>query len=222
MVTAFIYLIKRDILLAFRGGIGSLIAVAFFVISVTLFPLGIGPESALLERISPGILWVCALLATMLSLDRIFQEDFEDGNLEVIILGPLPLELIVLAKVIAHWVTTSLPLILVAPFLAILVNMSDEGFWALIISLFLGTPILSLIGAIGASLTVGLRRGGVLISLLVIPLYIPVLIFGVGAIEGAIFGTGGNANLLILAGGLFASLALTPWASAAALRMSLE
>jgi len=222
MVTAFFSLVGRDLRLALRGGIGSLVAVVFFVIAVALFPLGIGPESALLERVAPGVLWVCALLATMLSLGRMFDEDYEDGSLEVTTLGPLPLEVVVLAKVLSHWLTTGLPLMIAAPALAVLLNMSTEGFAVLMISLFLGTPILSLIGSVGAALTVGLRRGGVLISLLVLPLYVPVLIFGVGAVEGAIFGLGASANLLILAGGLLVALALTPWASAAALRMALE
>jgi len=222
MVTAFFGLIGRDLRLAARGGIGSLVTVVFFVIAVSLFPLGVGPESALLERIAPGVLWVCALLATMLSLGRMFDEDFEDGSLEIIALGPLPLELVVLAKALAHWLITGLPLMIAAPVLAVLLNMSTEGFAVLMISLLLGTPTLSLIGSVGAALTVGLRRGGVLISLLVLPLYVPVLIFAVGAVEGAIFGLGERANLLILAGGFLAALALTPWASAAALKMALE
>ena len=220
MVTAFWSLVGRDLRLALRGGIGSLVTVVFFVIAASLFPLGVGPESALLERIAPGVLWVCALLATMLSLDRMFQEDYDDGSLEVIALGPLPLELVVLAKVLAHWLTTGLPLIIAAPVLAVLLKMSSEGFAVLMISLVLGTPILSLIGSVGAALTVGLKRGGVLISLLVLPLYVPVLIFAVGAVEGAIFGLGAQANLLILAGGFLIFLVLTPWASAAALRSS--
>jgi len=222
MVTAFFNLVGRDLRLALRGGIGSLVAMVFFVIAATLFPLGVGPESALLERIAPGVLWVCALLATMLSLGRMFQDDYDDGSLEVIALGSLPLEMVVLAKVLAHWLTTGLPLIIAAPALAILLNMSTQGFAVLIISLLLGTPILSLIGSVGAALTVGLKRDGVLISLLVLPLYVPVLIFAVGAVEGAIFGLGAQANLLILAGGFLFFLVLTPWASAAALRMALE
>jgi heme exporter protein B len=151
-----------------------------------------------------------------------FQDDYDDGSLEVIALGPLPLELVVLAKVLAHWLTTGLPLIIAAPVLAVLLNMSTQGFAVLMISLLLGTPILSLIGSVGAALTVGLKRGGVLISLMVLPLYVPVLIFAVGAVEGAIFGLGAEANLLILAGGFLFFLVLTPLASAAALRMALE
>ena len=222
MVAAFWRIVARDLRLAVRGGIGSLIAVVFFVIAATLFPLGVGPELNLLERIAPGVLWVCALLATMLSLGRLFQEDYDDGSLELITLGVMPLELVVLAKTLAHWLTTGVPLIIASPIIAILLNMSTDGFVILIVSLALGTPILSLIGSVGAALTVGLRRGGVLISLLVLPLYVPVLIFGVGAVESAIFGLGGKSHLLILAGGLVGSLALTPWASAAALRMALE
>ena len=222
MVTAFFSLVRQDLRLALRGGIGSLVAVIFFVIAVSLFPLGFGPESMLLERVAPVVLWVCALLATMLSLGRMFDEDYEDGSLEVIALGPLPLEAVVLAKVLAHWLTTGLPLMCAAPVLALMLNMSVEGFAVLMIALALGTPILSLVGSIGAALTVGLRRGGVLISLLVLPLYVPVLLFGVGAVEGAIIGLGERAHLLILAGGLVIALALTPWASAAALRMALE
>ncbi len=222
MVMAFLTLIKRDLRLAIRGGIGSLMAVVFFIVSATLFPLGVGPESALLERIAPGVLWVCALLASMLSLNHLFQDDYDDGSLEVIILGPLPLELVTIAKVLAHWISTSLPLIVITPVLAILLNLDMSGFPTLMYSLLLGTPILSLIGSIGASLTLGTRRGGILVSLLVLPIYVPVLIFATGAIEGAIFGFGERANLLILAAALVASLLLAPWASAAALRMAVE
>jgi len=222
MVGAFLALIGRDLRLAFRGGIGSLVTVVFFVIASALFPLGVGPELNLLERIAPGVLWVCALLAAMLSLDRMFQDDYEDGSLEQIALGTLPLELVALAKAIAHWLTTGLPLVLAAPVLAVMLNLSAEGFAVLILSLLVGSPILSLIGSVGAALTVGLRRGGVLLSLLVLPLYVPVLIFGVGSVEGAISGFGERSHLLILAGGFFGALALSPFASAAALRLALE
>ncbi len=222
MVGAFFRLVVRELTLAVRGGVASLMAVVFFVIAVTLFPLGVGPELDLLMRIAPGVLWVSALLAALLSLDRLFLTDHEDGSLDQLMLGTLPLELVVLAKTVAHWLTTGLPLIIVAPALAVLMNMSVDGFAVLIISLLLGTPILSLIGSIGAALTVGLRRGGALLALLILPLYVPVLIFGVGAIEGAMVGLGTHANLLILAGGLVGTLALTPWAAAAALRLTLE
>ena len=222
MVGVFFRLVRRELVLALRDGIGSLMAVVFFVIAVTLFPLGIGPELALLSRIAPGAVWVAALLAALLSLDRLFVADHEDGSLEQLMLGALPPELVVLAKTLAHWLTTGLPLAAAAPVLAILLNMSADGLVILIVSLLLGTPILSLIGAVGAALTVGLRRGGALIALLVLPLYVPVLIFGVGAVEGAVLDTGVRTNLTILAGGLVAALALGPLAAAAALRMTAE
>ncbi len=222
MVGVFLRLIGRELTLAVRGGIGSLMAVLFFVIAVTLFPLGIGPELGLLSRIAPGAVWVAALLAALLSLDRLFVADHEDGSLEQLMLGTLPLEFVVLAKTVAHWLTTGLPLAAAAPILALLLNMSADGLVILIVSLLLGTPILSLIGAVGAALTVSLRRGGALIALLVLPLYVPVLIFGVGAVEGAVLDIGVRANLSILAGGLVGALVLGPVAAAAALRMTVE
>ena len=222
MVGVFLRLIGRELTLAVRGGIGTLMAVVFFVIAVTLFPLAVGPELGLLSRIAPGAVWVAALLAALLSLDRLFVADHDDGSLEQLMLGTLPLELVVLAKTAAHWLTTGLPLAAAAPILALLLNMSTDGLVILIVSLLLGTPILSLIGAVGAALTVGLRRGGALIALLVLPLYVPVLIFGVGAVEGAVLDVGVRANLAILAGGLVGALALGPLAAAAALRMTVE
>ena len=222
MVGVFLRLIGRELTLAVRGGIGTLMAVVFFVIAVTLFPLAVGPELGLLSRIAPGAVWVAALLAALLSLDRLFVADHEDGSLEQMMLGTLPLEFVVLAKTAAHWLTTGLPLAAAAPILALLLNMSTDGLVILIVSLLLGTPILSLIGAVGAALTVGLRRGGALIALLVLPLYVPVLIFGVGAVEGAVLDVGVRANLAILAGGLVGALALGPLAAAAALRMTVE
>ncbi len=222
MVGVFLRLIGREVTLAVRGGIGTLMAVVFFVIAVTLFPLGVGPELGLLSRIAPGAVWVAALLAALLSLDRLFVADHEDGSLEQLMLGMLPLEFVVLAKTVAHWLTTGLPLAIAAPILALLLNMSTDGLVILIVSLLLGTPILSLIGAVGAALTVGLRRGSALIALLVLPLYVPVLIFGVGAVEGAVLDVGVHANLSIMAGGLAAALTLGPVAAAAALRMTVE
>ena len=195
MVGVFLRLIGRELTLAVRGGIGTLMAVVFFVITVTLFPLAVGPELGLLSRIAPGAVWVAALLAALLSLDRLFVADHDDGSLEQLMLGTLPLEFVVLAKTAAHWLTTGLPLAAAAPILALLLNMSTDGLVILIVSLLLGTPILSLIGAVGAALTVGLRRGGALIALLVLPLYVPVLIFGVGAVEGAVLDVGVRANL---------------------------
>ena len=222
MVGVFFCLVRREVILAARGGIGTMMAVIFFVIAITLFPLGIGPELALLSRIAPGAIWVAALLAALLSLDRLFHADHEDGSLEQLMLGALPLEFAVLAKTVAHWLTTGLPLAAAAPVLAILLSMSTDGLVVMIVSLLLGTPILSLIGAVGAALTVGLRRGGGLLALLVLPLYVPVLIFGVGGVEGAVLGTGARANLSILAGGLVAALTLGPAAAAAALRTAVE
>ena len=222
MVGVFLRLIGREITLAVRGGIGTLMAVVFFVIAVTLFPLAVGPELGLLSRIAPGAVWVAALLAALLSLDRLFVADHDDGSLEQLMLGTLPLEFVVLAKTAAHWLTTGLPLAAAAPILALLLNVNTDGLVILIVSLLLGTPILSLIGAVGAALTVGLRRGGALIALLVLPLYVPVLIFGVGAVEGAVLDVGVRANLAILAGGLVGALALGPLAAAAALRMTVE
>ena len=222
MVGVFLRLIGRELTLALRGGIGTLMTVVFFVIAVTLFPLGVGPELGLLSRIAPGAIWVAALLAALLSLDRLFVADHEDGSLEQLVLGTLPLEFVVLAKTVAHWLTTGLPLAVAAPVLALLLNMSTDGLVILIVSLLLGTPILSLIGAVGAALTVSLRRGSALIALLVLPLYVPVLIFGVGAVEGAVLDIGVHANLSILAGGLVGALVLGPLAAAAALRMTVE
>ena len=221
-MTGFLHLLRRELRLAFRQGADSLMAVGFFVLAVVLFPLGVGPEPNLLARIAPGILWVAALLAAMLALERLFQSDYEDGSLELLGLAPLPLELVVLAKVAAHWLTTGVPLIAAAPLLALLLNLDSVGFVALVSSLALGTPTLSLIGALGASLVLGARRGGVLLSLLVLPLYAPVLIFGAAAVEAAVGGGAARPHLLILAALLLAALPLTPWASAAALRQALE
>ena len=197
-------------------------ALVFFLLTVTLFPLGIGPEPAILARVAPGVLWVAALLAAMLSLDRLFQADFEDGSLEQLTLSGLPVSLIVLAKIITHWLTTGLPLLLAAPVLAVLLNMNSEGFTALLLTMLIGTPALSLIGAIGAALTLTVRRGGVLLSLLVLPLYIPVLIFGVSAIDAAVHGLNAKPHLLLLAALTMAAIPLCPWAAAAAVKLSLE
>ncbi len=222
MVRAFLRLVGRDLTLALRGGVGSLTAPLFFVLAVALFPLGIGPETGLLARVAPGVLWAAALLAALLSLERLFRDDREDGSLDQLMLGVLPLELVALAKAAAHWLTAGLPLVVAAPALAVLLNLDAGGFAALVASLLLGTPILSLLGALGAALTVGLRRGGALVALLVLPLYVPVLIVGAGAVEGAVTGLGARAHLLVLAGGLVGAAALVPWAAAAALRVAAE
>ena len=218
----FLLIVGRDTGLAFRQGSASLMTVMFFILAVTLFPLGVGPELEMLARISAGVVWVAALFAAMLSLDRLFQADFEDGSLDLLALAPAPLEVTVLAKCLAHWLTTGVPLIVAAPLLALLLNMEAEGFAALVMAMALGTPSLSLIGAVGAALTVTVRRGGVLLPLLVLPLYIPVLIFGVSAVEAALTGFGAKPHLLVLGGLLLGALVLAPWASAAALRLSLE
>jgi heme exporter protein B len=221
-VTRFGRIVAHDVRLALRQGSASTMVVMFFVLTVTLFPLGVGPEANILQRISSGVLWVAALLASMLSLDRLFQADFEDGSLDFLTLGSLPLEVTVLAKCTAHWLTTGLPLIIVAPLLGVLLNMEPAGYLTLVAAMALGTPSLSLIGAIGAALTVGVRRGGVLLSLLVLPLYIPILIFGVGAIDATIGGLTEKPHLLVLAAIFLASIALCPWAAAAALRLNQE
>lgn len=222
MMRLFWLLSKRDIRIGWHGGSTSSMVVAFFIIVVTLFPLGVGPEQNMLSRISVGVIWVAALLSCLLSLDRIFQADYEDGTLDQYALGPLSLELVVISKALAHWVTTSLPLIVISPLLGILMNMDDRAFLPLIYAMLAGSPALSLIGTIGASLTVSLKRGSVLLSLLILPLYVPVLIFGVMAVEASVLGTGGNAPLLILGAITLFSLAITPWAAAAAARLALD
>ena len=221
-MNAFLAIVRRDLKLAFRRGGDAANVVVFFILTVTLFPFGIGPEAAILARVAPGVIWVVALLAAMLSLDRLFRDDHDDGSLEVLVLSPLPLEVVVMAKCLAHWLTTGLLLVMAAPLLAVVMAMDGQGFATLLAAMVLGTPVLSLIGAIGAALTVGLRRGGVLISLLVMPLFIPVLIFGVGAVDAAVYGLTAKPHLLMLGGLLVLSLPLAPWAAAAALRLSLE
>ncbi|MFD1624931.1 heme exporter protein CcmB [Azospirillum griseum] len=221
-MTRFLRLVGRDLRLALRQGSDATIAVMFFVLCVVLFPFGVGPEPNILARIAAGVIWVAALLASLLSLERLFQTDYEDGSLELLSLTALPLEAVVLAKTLAHWLVTGVPLIAAAPLLAVLLNMDAAGFGVLVLTLAIGTPILSLIGAIGAALTLGARRGGVLLSLLILPLYIPVLIFGAGAIDAAINNLTPRPHLLLLAGIFAAALPLAPWAGAAALRQAVE
>lgn len=221
-MTAFLSIVRRDLRLALRQGSDSMMVVMFFVLTVVLFPFGVGPEAGVLERIAAGVLVVTALLASMLSLDRLFQQDYEDGSLDLLTLSPLPLPVIVLGKVTAHWLTTGLPLIVAAPVLAVLLNMNADGFGVLVAAMAIGTPTLSLIGAVGAALVLGARRGGVLLSLLVLPLYIPVLVFAVSAIDAAVMDFGFRAQLLILGAMLLAALALCPWAASAALRQAVE
>lgn len=215
-------MIRRDITLAWRGRAGVLSTLIFFVIVVSLFPLGVGPEMNMLRAIAPGVVWVAALLASMLSLGRMFSHDYLDGSLDQLMLTPLPLPLVVSGKIAAHWLVTGVPLILVAPVLGVQFDLSPKALLVLAASLLLGTPALSLIGAIGAALTLGLRGGGVLVSLLVLPLYVPVLIFGAGAVEASIAGTSAEAHLSLLGAMLALALLFAPWATAAALRISVE
>ncbi len=222
MTNRFAQMVRRDLRLALRQGSDSIMVVTFFVLTVVLFPFGIGPETGVLERVSAGVLWVTALLASMLSLDRLFQADYEDGSLELLALTPAALGVMAAAKVTAHWLTTGLPLLLAAPVLAVLLHMNGAGFGVLMLSMLIGTPILSLVGGIGAALVLGARRGGVLLSLLILPLYVPVLIFGVGAIDAAVQGLPALPHLLFLGGLLAAALPLAPWAMSAALRQALE
>jgi len=216
------HLVGRDVGLAIRQGSDATMAVFFFVLAAMLFPFGVGPEPNILARIAPGILWVSALLATLLSLDRLFQADHDDGSLEQLWLAGLPLEAVALAKTTAHWLITGLPLMVAAPLVAIGLNLGSEGFGVLVLSLLLGTPALSLIGSVGAALTVGARRGGVLIALLVLPLEVPVLIFATGAMDQALAGLAARSHLMLLGAILAAALPLAPLAAAAALRQALE
>ncbi|MEQ8196117.1 MAG: heme exporter protein CcmB [Rhodospirillales bacterium] len=220
-MSRFNLVIRRELRLALRQSQDSLMVLAFFVLAVVLFPFGVGPEPNILARIAPGVIWVAALLASMLALERLFQADYEDGSLELLALAPLPLEIIVLAKVAAHWLTTGLPLIVAAPVMAVLLHMNTEGIGVLMMVLLLGTPTLSLIGAIGAALILGARRGGVLLSLLILPLYIPLLIFGASAVDAALGGLAVKPALLIMGGLFLAALVLSPWAGAAAIRQAL-
>ncbi|HEC91172.1 MAG TPA: heme exporter protein CcmB [Alphaproteobacteria bacterium] len=221
-MSGFLAMVRRDLSLAFRQGMDSMIVVMFFVLVVVLFPFGVGPAPNILTRIAPGVIWVAALLAVMLSLERLFQTDFEDGSLELLALEPRSLEVTVLAKICTHWLTTGLPLIIASPLLALLLGMGSKGYPVLIGALLLGTPTLSLIGAVGAALILGARRGGVLLSLLVLPLFIPTLIFGVSAVDAVLTGFSYKAQFLVLGAFLLASLALAPWAAAAAVRQALE
>jgi heme exporter protein B len=221
-MVAFTALFRRDLRLALRRGGDTGLVLGFFVLAVMLFPFGVGPEPAILRRIGAGIVWVAALLAALLSLDRLFEMDYQDGGLELLALSSLPLELAVLAKCAAHWVATGLPLALLSPLLALLVDLEPAAIATLLASLLVGTPALTLIGSVAAALTLGARRQGVVLSLLVLPLYVPPLIFGAGATEASAAGGGGRPYLLILGALSLAALAFCPWASAAALRQALE
>jgi len=216
------WIVWRDLLLAWRRRADALSTLFFFVIVASLFPLGIGPETELLRSIGPGVVWVAALLASMLSLGRLFANDYQDGTLEQLLLTPQPLYFVVLGKVVAQWITSELPLICIAPLLGVQFGLSNETLLILIVGLLLGTPVLSLIGSVGAALTLGLRGGSVLVAILVLPLYIPVLIFGAGAVEASVIGQTAASHLYLLAAITVLAVIFAPWATAAALRISIE
>ena len=222
MFKAFYTVVMRDLLLAMRNRSDILTTLFFFIIAISLFPLGVGPELDTLREIAPGVFWVAALLASMLALERLFAIDYADGTLEQLLLTPQPATILVLAKVLAHWLITGVPLVLLSPLLGLQYDLSSGAIEALMLTLLLGTPSLSLIGAIGAALTLGLRGGGVLVSLLVLPLYIPVLIFGAGAVEATVSGLGGAGHVSMLGAIFLLSLVLAPLATVAALRVSAE
>ncbi|MEM1003980.1 MAG: heme exporter protein CcmB [Pseudomonadota bacterium] len=217
-----IALLLRDLKLAFRAGGGFGLGLVFFLIVTVLVPFAVGPQSSLLSTIAPGVLWVGALLACLLSLDRLLALDWEDGSLDLLATAPLPLESVVSIKALAHWLTTGLPLVLAAPVLGVLLNLPGPGYAWLVISLLIGTPALSVIGTFGAALTVGLKRGGLLLSLLVLPLYVPTLIFGAEVARRGAAGIEVQTPLLLLAGMTLATIALLPFASAAVLRINLR
>ena len=219
---AFFAVIRRDLVLALRRRSEIANPLLFFILVITLFPLGIGAQPHLLQAIAPGIIWVSALLAAMLSLDSLFRSDFDDGSLEQILLSPHPTSILVLAKIFAHWLVTGLPLLIVAPLLAIFLGVPNHALGILLLTLLLGTPVLSLIGAIGVALTVGLRRGGMILSLLVLPLYVPVLIFAGNAVQMASGGLPVDAQINILISILLMALVLAPLPVAAALKMSIN
>jgi heme exporter protein B len=215
-------IVRRELLLALRRRSDVATALLFFIIVASLFPLGVGAEPELLRAIAPGVIWVAALLSSMLSLARLFAADYADGTLEQMLLGAAPLGVIVAAKAFAHWLVSGLPLVLIAPLIALQYDVDAPLYGVLALSLLLGTPILSIIGAIGAALTLGLRGGGVLVSLLVLPLYVPVLVLGAGAVEMTDAGLEPTGQLLLLGALLIVAAAFAPWASAAALRISSE
>jgi heme exporter protein B len=214
--------IRRDLLLAMRRRADVLTTLIFFVMVASLFPLGVGPEPEMLRKMASGVVWVAALLASMLSLPRMFSADYLDGTLEQMLLAPQSLTALVLGKIVAHWMLSGLPLVLIAPVLGLQFDMSLQALWMLVLALLLGTPILSMIGAIGAALTLGLRGGGVLVSLLVLPLCIPVLIFGAGAVEAITSGMSAVPNLALLGAFMLFALVFTPFLAAQALRISME
>ncbi|MEZ9230808.1 heme exporter protein CcmB [Vibrio amylolyticus] len=222
MISTMTTIVRRELLIAFRRQADIFNPLWFFIIVITLFPLSIGPEPNLLARIASGIVWVAALLSALLSLERLLRDDFQDGALEQMMLMPIPLPIVVLSKVIAHWVLTGLPLIVISPLLAILLSLDFNTWKAVVFTLLIGTPTLSFIGAIGVALTVGLQKGGVLLSLLILPLYIPILIFATSAIDAASLGVMYNGQLAVLGAMFVGSMTLTPFAISAALRVSVH
>ncbi len=223
MIKSFWLILKRDLLLALRRRSEVFTVLFFFIVVISLFPLGVGTEEKLLKSIAPGVVWIAALLASTLALDRLFSSDYQDGTLEQFILVPQSLPVMVLAKMVAHWLLTGLPLVLISPLVGLFYHLSAEAIGTMMLVLLLGTPILSMIGAIGAALTLGLRGGGVLISLLVLPLYIPVLVYGSGAISTSMIeGASIQPYLLLLGAFMILALVFSPWATAAALKISIE
>ena len=222
LLRAFTLLLKRDLTLAMRHRAEMINPLLFFVLVTSLFPLGIGADPKLLQAVGPGVIWVAALLAALLSLEGIFRSDFEDGTLEQFLLSSHPVSVLVLAKVLAHWLITGLPLLVISPLLGVLLGLPGDAIMILLVTLTLGTPVLSLIGAVGVALTVGLRKGGMILSLLVLPLYVPLLIFAASAVETAAAGLPVTAHLSLISALLVLSLSLSPLATAAALRISLS
>ncbi|WP_417359989.1 heme exporter protein CcmB [Gallaecimonas pentaromativorans] len=222
MTSLFITLIRRDLAIAFRRKADVLNPLIFYLLVITLFPLGLGPEPQLMARLAPGIIWVSVLLSALLSFERLFKDDLADGSLQQMMLMSLPLPLVALAKVIAHWLLTALPLVLLSPLAALLLNLDGAGWLALVLTLLAGSPALSLVGAVGVALTVGLKRGGILLSLLVLPLYIPVLIFATGSLEAAALGLSYSGQLALLAAFSLGALTLCPFAIASALKISIN
>lgn len=214
--------IRRDLLLAARRKGDWLTSQFFFVMVVSMFPLGIGPEPDLLRRVAPGVMWVAALLASLLSLSRLFADDHRDGSLEQMLLSPEPPVLLALGKAVAHWLIYGIPLLLIAPVMGIQFSLPADAIGVLMLSLLIGSPVLSLLGSVGAALTLGLRGGGVLLTLLILPLYVPALIFGAGAVSATLSGVGAEANLSLLAAFMVLTLMVAPWVAAAALRISIE
>ncbi len=222
MFKAFRCIVMRDLTLAMRRRTDVLTTLFFFIIVVSLFPLGAGTEKMILQKIAPGVAWVAALLASMLALERLFASDFADGTLEQLLLTPQPLFVLVLGKIFAHWLLTGLPLVLIAPLVGLQYYLPGDAVITMMLALLIGTPVLSLIGAIGAALTLGLRGGGILLSLLILPLYIPVMVYGAGVVSASAMGTDLQAYFSILSGFLILALVLSPIATAAALRISVE